>query len=302
MEGQPPPAAGQEGGDRGLTSFVSNVVHNVTTQKPPSTPQIDADVAGLDDAFKGVGTKNDQLIQILCTKPKEYIQQLRAVYNHSHTMDLLSKIQLETSGACAMGGCAGSLALTFTRAGRFQEVFENMLLTDPEYRAHCVHRAVKGIGTDEMMLIDVLLTSSNEQVRQTKAAYQHHFLIPMQLRVDLDTSGKFQGVLDAVLNCKRPESGVDMSAVPGDLETMYGATEGKFGTDEKAILNLVATRSREHLWYLNNAYKTRSPHQRTFTEELKCEISGIFWLQKALVAVSRGFACCLVELMFYSVV
>ncbi len=164
-----------------------------------------------------------------------------------------------------------------------------MLLTDPEYRAHCVHRAVKGLGTDEMVLIDVILTCSNEQVRQMKTAYQHHFLIPMQLRVDLDTSGKFQGVLDAVLNCKRPESGVDMNAVQGDLEVMFNATEAKIGTDEKAILNLVATRSREHLWYLNNAYKTRSPHQRTFTEELKCEISGIFWLQKALVAVRGAF-------------
>lgn len=99
--------------------------HLLFSAAPPSTPQIDADCQALDAAFKvrvvlfifflfffldhhhfcslhffrkGVGTKEDQLIAVLCTKPKDYIQQLRAVYNHSHTVDLLSKIQLETSG------------------------------------------------------------------------------------------------------------------------------------------------------------------------------------------------------------
>lgn len=51
-------------GERGLTSFLGNVVHNVTTAKPPSTPQIDADVAALDHAFKGVGTNEAEMIRV----------------------------------------------------------------------------------------------------------------------------------------------------------------------------------------------------------------------------------------------
>lgn len=51
--------------------------------------------------------------------------QLKAVYNHGHTVDLLSKIQLETSG-------------------RFQVIFETMLLTPAEVRASFINRAVKG--------------------------------------------------------------------------------------------------------------------------------------------------------------
>ena len=77
------------------------------------------------------------------------------------------------------------------------------------------------------MLIDVILTCSSQQVKEMKEAYKKHFLIPLQLRVDLDTSGKFQKVLDAILNCTRPEGGVDQAKVEADLETMFKATEGK---------------------------------------------------------------------------
>lgn len=49
----------------------------------------------------------------------------------------------------------------------------------------------------------------------------------------MDTSGKLQGVLDAVLNCTRPASGVDINSVEQDLEILFRATEGKIGTDEK---------------------------------------------------------------------
>lgn len=41
----------------------------------------------------------------------------------------------------------------------------------------------KGVGTDEMALIDLVVTMSNEMVVATKAAYQKKFLIPMQFRV-----------------------------------------------------------------------------------------------------------------------
>jgi annexin A7/11 len=255
-------------GDRGLKSFLTNVVHNATTVKPVSTPQIDADCAALDAAFKGAGTKEAQLIAVLCTKPKSYIQEVRNVYNHSHTVDLLSKIQLETSG-------------------RFQTVLEAMLVTETELRAIHIHKAVAGVGTDEMALIDLIITMDNATVRATKAAYKQHFMIPLQLRVDLDTSGKFQGVLDAILNEKRPD-GVQREHVEQDLETLFKATEGKLGTDEKAILNLIASRSPEHLQHLNAAYANRSPKHKTFAEEIQLEISGVFWVQKAFVAAFLG--------------
>ncbi len=58
-------------------------------------------------ACVGVGTKEDQLIGVLCTKPKDYIQQLRAVYNYGHTVDLLSKVRV----ACVFAICCVQVCL-----------------------------------------------------------------------------------------------------------------------------------------------------------------------------------------------
>jgi hypothetical protein len=114
------------------------------------------------------------------------------VYDHAHNLDLLSKIQLETSG-------------------RFQKVLSAMICKENELRARYVHKAVSGIGTDEMMLIDIIMTATPEQVKDIQAEYKKHFLIPMQLRVDLDTSGKFQKILDAILTGTRPAHGIEMT-------------------------------------------------------------------------------------------
>lgn len=54
----------------------------------------------------------------------------------------------------------------------------------------------------------------------------------MQLRVDLDTSGKLPKILDAVMNNTHPASGIDQAKVAEDLETLFKATEGKLGTNE----------------------------------------------------------------------
>lgn len=96
----------------------------------------------------------------------------------------------------------------------------------------------RGLGTNEMLLIDCILTCSNEQIEQVKAAYKKSFLLPMQLRVDMDVSGKLQSNLDAVLNGKRPAHGIDQANVAADLEVLFKATEGKVGTDEKVSMRV----------------------------------------------------------------
>lgn len=75
--------------------------------------------------------------------------------------------------------------------------------------------------------------------------------------------------------------------VEQDIEILFKACSG-VGTDEQQILNMIATRSNEHLQHLNKAYKNRSPKGRTFVEELKVECSGAFYYSKAFTAAFLG--------------
>jgi hypothetical protein len=148
-------------------------------------------------------------------------------------------------------------------------------------------------------------------------------LVGLQLRVDLDTSGtieivfvkalcsmfrlagKFQKVLDAILNETRPHGGVQQDLVETDLEILFKATEGKVGTDEvrrercfgldlfeqsvkDQIINMIATRSPDHLMHLNKAYKNRSKKGKTFVEELK--VSGDCFFVVCLLMSCRSSA------------
>jgi hypothetical protein len=166
-------------------------------------------------------------------------------------------------------------------------MFEALVLTKPELRAHYFHEAVSGVGTNEMLLIDTLLALSNAEMEELKAAYKHHHLIGMQGRADFDTSGVFQKLLDASLTGSRPEGGVDQGKVQDDLITLFNATEGKvIGTDEKAIVQLIEHRSKAHLMHLNEAYKQKSKKGRTFVEEITVKQHG--YAERAFVAYFLG--------------
>jgi len=227
-----------------------------------------ADVEAVHAAMKGVGTKEKQLLAVICNRPSEYLQDLRAAYHAAHHLDLLTRIRIETSG-------------------QHQRMFEALLLTKPELRAHYLHEAVSGAGTNEMLLIDCIMTCSVAEVEETKRAYQHHHLVPLQARADFETSGVFQKLLDAQLTGSRPENGIQPHLVDTDLITLFNATEGKVvGTDEHAIVLLIQQRSDAHLVFLNDAYKKKSKKGRTFVEEITAKQHG--YAERAFVAHFLG--------------
>jgi len=163
------------------------------------------------------------------------------------------------------------------------------LQTKPELRAHYLHEAMAGVGTNEMLLIDCLLTCNNNEIEEVKRAYQHHNAIPLQARVDCENKGVFQKLLDAQLTGSRPENGIRTEFVEQDLITLFNATEGKtIGTDEHAIILLIQQRSDAHLVYLNEVYKQKSKKGRTFVEEITAKQHG--YAERAFVAHFLGAA------------
>jgi len=229
---------------------------------------IHADVTAVHNAMKGVGTRERDLVAVLCERPNAYLQDLRLAYKQEHKLDLLTRIRIETSGM-------------------HQRMFEAIILIKPELRASYVHEAVQGLGTNELHLVDTLLTCNAKEMQETEAAYKHHHLVAMQARVDFDTSGVFQKLLDCALRGSRPVDGVHYDLVADDLITLFNSTEGKtVGTDTKAIIDLITRRSNAHLIHLNDAYKEKSKKGRTFVEEIIAKQHG--YTEKAFCAYFLG--------------
>ena len=64
-------------------------------------------------------------------------------------------------------------------SGNFKAVCLHLLWKKSELEAHAIRKAIKGIGTDEAVLMEILCTQTNEQIEKVKKNYsQSEFTVP----------------------------------------------------------------------------------------------------------------------------
>ena len=56
-------------------------------------------------------------------------------------------------------------------SGDFEKVMIGLMMTHDEYDAYSIKRAVKGLGTDEAALIEILCSRNNEEIEAMKSCY-----------------------------------------------------------------------------------------------------------------------------------
>lgn len=57
-------------------------------------------------------------------------------------------------------------------SGNFEECIIALLEPKVLYDAKCLRRAMKGVGTDESVLIEILCTRTNREINEIKQAYK----------------------------------------------------------------------------------------------------------------------------------
>eukprot|EP00063_Salmo_salar_P064301 XP_014039136.1 PREDICTED: annexin A5-like [Salmo salar] len=107
------------------------------------------------------------------------------------------------------------------------------------YDATTLRNAIKGAGTDEKVLIEILSSRTAQQVKDITAAYRQEFNKNLEEDVTGDTSGHFRRLLVILLQASR-QQGVQEG-------TLFSAGEMKFGTDEEQFITILGNRSAEHL-------------------------------------------------------
>lgn len=147
-------------------------------------------------------------------------------------------------------------------------------------------QAVKGIGTDEETLIEILASRSNERIRSIAERYEERktlgqyrvdnkeenlwIYFPIRLSVLVynkalekdvksDTSGNFRCLLVSLLQGKRPETvEVNVGEAKTDAQALFDAGQAKFGTDESTFNNLLCNRSDPQLRAIFKEYAVLS--------------------------------------------
>jgi len=157
--------------------------------------------------------------------------------------------------------------------GEFEDTVLAMTIAPDVFDARQLRKAMKGAGTDEATLIEIMCTRNNDQIEAIKAAYEAEFERNLEEDLMSETSGYFRRLLVSQCNAGRDEEGsIDMDAAREDAQVIFDAGEEQWGTDEAEIGAILASRSYDQLRAIFVAYEGIS--ERSLIEAIECECSG----------------------------
>ncbi|PAV72807.1 hypothetical protein WR25_07196 [Diploscapter pachys] len=133
-------------------------------------------------------------------------------------------------------------------SGDLEEFVVALLQTQSKYDAVELHRAMKGLGTNEKNLIELLATRTNEELEAAKNTFYMNYKKTLEDAIGGDTSGDFKKLLTVMLQCKRDEtSNVEFYRVSQDAENLLKSLDKNSGVDKIEAWRLLAMANGPHL-------------------------------------------------------
>uniref|UniRef100_A0A671RJP2 Annexin n=1 Tax=Sinocyclocheilus anshuiensis TaxID=1608454 RepID=A0A671RJP2_9TELE len=144
---------------------------------------------------------------------------------------------------------------------------------DPLRDVEVLRKAMKGFGTDENAIIELLGTRSNKQRVPLKAAYKTTYGKDLVSDLKSEVKGDFE---DLVLAMLKAPAHFDASELK---EAISGA-----GTDEACLIEILSSRSNAEILEINKVYKAE--YGKSLEDAISSDTSGHF--RRLLVSLSQG--------------
>lgn len=157
----------------------------------------------------------------------------------------------------------------------FLALAEVLLTPYAEADAKYLYEAMKGLGTNEKALMEVLFNRSFEEILEIKNAFQRMFKKSLDKEIKSETSGDFYKLLLHILTVPRSnDKSVNPNKVMEDASNLYKSGEGRKGTDESVFIDILGSRSFAHLRAVFSSYEKQ--YGKPFYMAAKKETSGDF--------------------------
>uniref|UniRef100_A0A6Q2ZC57 Annexin n=1 Tax=Esox lucius TaxID=8010 RepID=A0A6Q2ZC57_ESOLU len=219
-------------------------------------------------AMKGLGTDEDSIMNLLTSRSNDQRQKIKAAYKTLHGKDLVSDLKGELGG-------------------KFESLIVGLMAPPILYDVTSLRHAIKGAGTDEKVLVEILSSRTPQQIKDIIAAYRQGNTHPhLQITQNIIAAYR-QGNTHPHLQ------------ITQNIIALFNAGEKKFGTDEEQFITILGNRSAAHLRKVFDAYMKLAGYE--MEESIQRETSGSLRdLLLAVVKCARSVPAYFAETLFNS--
>ena len=212
------------------------------------------DVEALRKAMEGFGTDEDTLIKVIANRTGRQRQQIKAQYKATYGRDLIEDIKKE---------CHGKL----------EEAFIALFKDPVEYDVDALREGMKGLGTNEDTLIEIIASRSPQQLLAIKNLYKQKYNRDLEDDIKKETHGTLEHILITLLQGKRSVNTYpDQNACAAIAKEILNAGEAKLGTDESVFNKYFGSLSPYELCCVAQHYHKLTGH--TILEAIEKEFVG----------------------------
>ena len=186
---------------------------------------LNQDAADLRKAMKGLGTDEAAIIKIIANRTSQQRQLIKNSFNKQFNRDLIKDLKSELSG-------------------KFEDTVLALFMDPLEYDSRTLKDAMKGLGTDEDTLIEILCTRPYWYIQQLHKKYREIFGKELVSDIMNDLGGDLRKVILAIVQGARSENlSPNQDVCRKKAEDLFKAGENRLGTDESVFYKILTESS-----------------------------------------------------------
>ncbi|XP_048365646.1 annexin A10 [Sphaerodactylus townsendi] len=217
--------------------YSGNYVQGTIFPAPNFDPVMDAQMLG--SALQGIDCNKDVLIDILTQRCNAQRLMIAEAYRNMYGRDLITDLKEILSH-------------------HFKEVMVGLIYPPVSFDAHELWHAMKGAGTEENCLIDILASRSVEGRIFQDESYCSQYNSDLLQDIYSETSGHFRDTLMNLAQGTRQEGYADPAMAAQDAMVIWEACQQKSGEHKNMLQMILCNKSYQQLWMVFQEFQSIS--------------------------------------------